>query len=350
VTSNAPRISESGAPSMEHLVTAVRRGLGLSDTARISLQEEADLANINYVYRVETPDRTLYLKVVPERPKRFPVRLPRERVFSEAEALRRFRSLADGLVVIPEVLFVDSQEMALAMSDVGVGRQVLFGILSEQFNLLEEQANALGLSLGKVHLGTRGSGSLRSATEEAMLRKIVFDGLLAPGAMQAFPDAWAAVSAEMQSHTECLIHADLWSKNLLVKRGEPIALVDFEGVCYGDPAFDLGTLSAVALLPALEKLELLPAALSFIDRLLESWKSSCRSDDWAEQVLPRTFRATATFLATRAFGPFAYVMSEAARRRIGTLARSLASDPPPQSVGAFQSVIHRHIALSSLTG
>jgi len=341
VTSNTPGASESGAPSMESLVAAVRRGMGFSDAVPVSLREEADLANINYVYRVETPERSLYLKVVPERPKRFPVRLPRERVFSEAEALRRFRALVNEHVVIPEVLFVDSQEMALAMSDVGSGRQVLFAVLSEQFDLLVEQANALGLALGRIHSGTQGGGSFRPPTEEAILRKVVFDGLLAPGAKQAFPETWEAISAEMQSHTECLIHADLWSKNLLVRRGEPVALVDFEGVCYGDPAFDLGTLAAVALLPALENLTLLPGAVSFIDRLLESWKAASVSDAWAAQVVPRTFRATATFLATRAFGPFAYAMSETARQRIGALARSLASDPP-QSPDAFRATVHLH--------
>jgi aminoglycoside phosphotransferase (APT) family kinase protein len=325
------------APSPARLVDAVRRGLQLDDTVPVSLSEVAEFSNINYVYKVETSGRTLYLKVIPERGKRFPATLPRERVFSEAEGLRRFRPLAADTILIPEVLFVDSQEMALGMSDVGEGRQVLFSVLAERFELLGEQAESLGRALGSIHSGTRG-GSLRPAMEEVMIRKIIFDGLLAPGARQVFPELWDSVSAEMQAHKECLIHADLWSKNLLVRQGAPVALVDFEGVCYGDPAFDLGTLIAVALLPALDRTVLVADALDFAARLLRAWKSACGSEAWFDEVLPRAFRATGCFLATRGFGPFAYSMSERGLERIVPLARSLAGTPPEDLI-AFSRVL-----------
>lgn len=323
------------------LSSIVRRGLQLEAGVPVSLTEVGELANINYVYRVEVPGRSLYLKVVPERPKRLPVRLPRERVFSEAEALRSFRALAGDRFRIPEVLFVDDDEMALAMSDVGEGRQVLFHLLPDHFELLGEQAETFGRALGAIHRGTRAAGSLRPEPEEAILRKIVFDGLLAPGAMHVFPELWPAVSAEMQAFRECLIHADLWSKNLLVRAGEPVAVVDFEGVCYGDPAFDLGTLTAVALVPALDRPTLLPDALGFVTRLLQSWSATTLSDLWYRAVLPRTFRATATFLAARGFGPFAYAVSDAAKQRIAQLGRALATEPPLDIAG-FRDQVLRH--------
>ena len=328
-------------PSPERLVDAVRRGLGLGDDEPVELHEVSEFSNINYVYRVEAGGRGLYLKVVPERPKRVPVRLPRERVFSEAEGLRRFRALAAGAVVIPEVLFVDEQEMALAMSDVGEGRQVLFSLLPGQFDLLAEQAEALGRALGLVHGGTRGAGTPRPPAEEAMIRGIVFQGLLAPGARQVFPELWDEVSAEMHAHDECLIHADLWSKNLLVRTGEPVAVVDFEGICYGDPAFDLGTLLAVALVPALDVPALVPEALAFSSRLLDAWAAACGDASWPDEVRPRAFRATATFLAARGFGPFAYDLSEDGRHRIGALARTLAAEPPTDMVD-FNEMVARH--------
>jgi aminoglycoside phosphotransferase (APT) family kinase protein len=337
----ADAMNDAGAPSPERLVDVVRRGLQLGSTVPVEVSEVSEFSNINYVYRVATPERNFYLKVVPERPKRFPARLPRERVFSEAEGLRRFRSLAGGAILIPEVLFVDSEEMALAMSDVGEGREVLFSVLAERFELLGEQAEALGQALGAVHGGTRGTGTPRPPQEEAMIRGIVFQGLLAPGARQAFPELWDDVSAEMQAYNQCLIHADLWSKNLLVRAGEPVAVVDFEGVCYGDPAFDLATLIAVALVPALERPALLSDALDFISRLLHVWTSACGSDDWADEVLPRTFRATSTFLASRGFGPFAYLLSEDTRQCIAQLSRSLAAEPPTE-LEAFRSRVIQH--------
>lgn len=330
-----------GAPSTERLQDAVRRGLGLSDAEPVELREVAEFSNINYVYRVEVPGRSLYLKVVPERPKRFPARMPPERVFSEAEGLRRFRALAADHVLVPEVLFVDKQEMALGMSDVGEGRQVLFSLLPEQFDLLTEQAAPLGRALGAVHGGTRGAGTPRPPLEEAMIRGIVFQGLLAPGARAVFPELWDEVSAEMQAHDQCLIHADLWSKNLLMRRGEPVAVVDFEGVCYGDPAFDLGTLLAVALVPALEVTALIPDALTFASRLLDAWAAGCGSDEWPDEVRPRAFRAAATFLATRGFGPFAYELSEDGRGRLAGLALALAADPPSE-VSDFGEMVTRH--------
>jgi aminoglycoside phosphotransferase (APT) family kinase protein len=317
-----------GLPSTERLADVVRRGLNLPAATPVSMREVGELSNINYVYAVDLPARSLYLKVVPELPKRLPIKLPRERVFSEAEGLRRFREYAGADVLIPEVLFVDGEEMALAMSDVGEGRRILFNVLATRFELLAEQAASLGHALGAVHGGTRGQGTPRPPQEEFIIRKVVFDGLLAPGARLAFPEHWDAVQSEMRAHHECLIHADLWSKNLLVAGGAPIAVVDFEGILFGDPAFDLGTLTAVALLPALENFELLPDALAFVERLLQAWGERCGDAEWPAAVAPRTFRATATFLAARGFGPFAYEMSETARQRVRTLARSLAGDPP----------------------
>lgn len=313
----------AGPASDELLAAAVRRGLQLEADVPVSLTEVVDFTNINYVYRVEAAGTTLFLKVVPERPKRFPIGLSRERVFSEAEGLRRFRSLVQGAVVVPEVLFVDRQEMALGMSDVGEQREVLFSVLAAKFELLDEQAEALGQALGLVHGGTRGSGSFRPAKEEQVLRGLIFQGLLAPGAQAALGEQWVGLNEEMQAHFECLIHSDLWSKNMLVRQGQPVALVDFEGVCYGDPAFDLGTLIAVALLPALELKVPIQASCSFISRLLTSWSQNCGSDTWANEVFPRTFRATACFLAARGFGPFAYPLPADAKSRLTDLALSL---------------------------
>jgi aminoglycoside phosphotransferase (APT) family kinase protein len=329
VTHGAAHLAtDEGGPAQERLAEIVRRRLDLGGTVPVSLKEIGELSNINYVYQVETPGRTLFLKVVPERPKRFAAHLPRERIFSEAEGLRRFRGLVAGVVVIPEVLFIDDQEMALGMSDVGEGRQVLFTVLAERFDLLSEQAEALGRALGSIHGGTRGSGPLRPPLEEAIIRKVIFDGLLAPGARHVFPETWDEIAAEMQAHGQCLVHADLWSKNLLVRSGEPVALVDFEGVFYGNPAFDLGTLTAVALVPAIQRPALIPEALDFTWRLLHAWEAACGDGTWFAEVLPRTLRTTAVFLAIRGFGPFAYSLNEAQRQRLAQLARSLATEPP----------------------
>ena len=336
---------QGGAPGLERIVATIRHHLELGTAVAVNVTEIDEFTNINYVYRAELPDRSLYVKVVPERPKRLPASLPRERVRSEAEAMRRFRSLAGDAIVVPEVLFVDDREMAFAMTDVGRGRQVLFPVLADRYALLTEQAERLGQALGQVHGGTRGSGPLRPAAERAIVRKVIFDGLMAPGAREVFPELWDEVGSEMQAHDECLVHADLWSKNLLARTGAPLAVVDFEGAFYGDPAFDLGTLAAVALVPALERRALLPAALDFTARLCRSWAAACGDEKWPVEVLPRTFRATATFLAARGRGPFAYAMADEARSQIARLARSLAAAPPAE-FASFRSRVLEHAETS----
>ena len=325
--SHDPAAANAAPLSEERLIACVRRGLRLDSSVPVDIFDANALSNINYVYRVAIPGKSIYLKVVPERPKHFPVELPRERVFSEAEGLRRFRALALGEVIIPEVLFVDEQEMALAMEDVGQGREILFDVLPEQFDLLAEQAEALGRTLGSVHGGTRYASTPRPPREEEIIRGVIFEGLLAPGPRQLFPESWDSLNAEMQSHRECLIHADLWSKNLLVSPGARVAVVDFEGVCVGDPAFDLATLIAVALVAAIERPANIPQSMDFARSLWRAWVSACGSESWPDEVLPRTLRSTACFLAARVCGPFAYSLSQRSRERLGDLARSLVMDP-----------------------
>ena len=112
----------STAPDPATLADAIRRHLGLRDKDRVSLEEVGELSNINYVYRVDTTERGRSIsRPFPSARNGCRSRLPRERVFSEAEGLRTFGALAGADLVMPEVLFVDGEEMALAMSDVGDG-------------------------------------------------------------------------------------------------------------------------------------------------------------------------------------------------------------------------------------
>ena len=187
---------------------------------------------------------------------------------------------------------------------------------------------------------------MRPPQEESIVRKIIFDGLLGPGAQLAIPELWPKINADMQSHRECLVHGDLWSKNLLVSQGDPVAVVDFEGVHYGDPAFDLGTLVAVALLPAIENEALVSEALGFIERFLNAWRTCSESENWWQQVSLRIPVATGVFLATRGFGPFAYKMSAPAQGRLLRLVRSLSAEPP-EDLDSFTSRVKLFISPSN---
>jgi len=317
----------TGAPAGDP-AAIVRAGLGLAAGSPVAVEPVTRHSNINHVYRVDAAGRVLWLKVSPARPRHLPVDLPRERIASEAAAIVRFGALAGGRLAVPRVLFLDRRRAALGLSDVGAGRAVLIDVLARSYGLLAEQAANLGRALAAVHDGTRGEPPMRPPAERAAVRRVIFDGLLAPGARALFPAAWERVAAEMSGREECLVHADLWAKNLLAAAGRPLAVVDFEGAHTGDPAFDLGTLLAVAALPALADPALAGAAAGFACRLGAAYRASSADPARAEAAVGRACLYAGTFLAARGFGPFAYPMTEPARARLAALARGLTLDPP----------------------
>jgi aminoglycoside phosphotransferase (APT) family kinase protein len=311
----------------------LRGGMGWIPNAVVTASEVTEHSNFNRVYHVRMGPQSVYVKLIETRPKNFtlPFPLPRERIFSEAAAMRLFRSHCGGAVAVPRVLFVDRRRFALVMSDVGRGRRVLLDVLDQRYDLLVEQAAALGRGLAAVHRSTRGSAPLRPPAEDELARQVIFGGLLEPGVAAVAPGLWPDLAAEMQGHERCLLHADLWGKNLLVKARAPIAVVDFEGAFVGDPAFDLGTVLAMARIPTLVEPSWERAGARFARRLVDSYQATWNgSADGAAvaQVVARACRYCGVFLAARGFGPFAYPLSAAARGRVGALARRLLLQPP----------------------
>jgi len=314
--------------SRDILKDIILRGLRLSLDEPVTIADISRNSNFNYVYRAVVGARSVYLKIVPEKPKRFEIRLPRERIVSEAEAIHRFRCFSGDTVVVPDILFVDSDHFALCMSDVGAGRTTLLDVILKKYGLFTEQAHNLGQALGLVHGGTRGCERWRPREEDQLIQSVIFDGLLSPGVRQICPEAWQDTIAEMRCHAECLVHADLWAKNLLVKSGEPIAIVDFEGAFVGDAAFDVGTVFAVGLLPAMETPALMSCSLDAIYCFSSSYESAAHNSRWSRAVVSRALKYTGVFLAARGFGPFAYQMTPKALQRTAQLARELLLSPP----------------------
>ncbi len=324
MTSAAAVSSETG-----HIEAILRRNMRIDGGQAVSVTPITEHSNLNHVYRVNVGERNVYVKVVPERPKKLPMKLPRERVFSEAEAMRRFGAHAGGHVDVPEVLFVDGEDFALGMTDVGEGRSVLLDVAQSRYELLLGQAANLGAALGAVHAATAGMPPFRPEMQDQMLRAIVFDGLIAPGAKAAFPEAADAMLLEMRKRRDCLVHADLWGKNILVGEGVKAAIVDFEGAFIGDPAFDVATVLAVSLLPALYRPELTDAAVCFAEAFIEAYgRASSATGEAADWAIVRGFWYAGALVAARGFGPFAYPMDDETRARVRAVAGMLAGQAP----------------------
>ncbi len=335
-------MSTSALPSMEladgldlaTLEEMVRRHFRASLREAVVIREVTRHSNLNFVFTATVGGRRIYLKVVPERPKKLPMALPRRRVFAEAESMQIFANAAGGAVEVPETLFVDRRHYVLGLSDVGRRRRVLLDTLPADYSLLIAAAEPLGAALGRVHSSTRGLESFRPPEEEALLRKIIFGGLIGAGAQAAFPDLAGPVLQEMAGRCECLVHADLWGKNILVGEGVRPAIVDFEGAFVGDPAFDVATLLAVGLLPALEDLDYGEQSRAFVARFLASYRKNALRSGQPDAVFARAFRFSGCMLAARAFGPFAYPLSDECRRRVGEWAKDL-TKAPPQTIEDF---------------
>ncbi len=320
--------------SPAELAEVARKGLKLPATADISVREVTHLANLNYVFHVTADGASSYLKVVTESPKLLKIKLPRERIFFEAAAIDKFRGLCGPTVAVPEVLFVDKEAFALGMSDVGRDRRPLLEVIDEQYSMLGAHAAALGAALGRVHSRSRGHAPLRPPQFESMLQTVIVDWLLAPGAKALFADHWPRVAAQLNAHHECLVHGDLWAKNLLVDEHGIPGIVDFEGASIGDPAFDVATLLAVAAIPALKQPALLESCVAFTRTMIDAYGAAARENLganenlWPETVCARAYLYVGTLLAARAFGPFLYKMADPARERLARLARSLTVQSP----------------------
>jgi aminoglycoside phosphotransferase (APT) family kinase protein len=316
------------AVDLDTLERIVRKHLKISLGQPVDIEEISRHSNLNYVYKARVGGSSIYLKMVPERPKRLPMSLPRERVFAEAEAMRCFARHSADEVLVPGVLFVDPDEFVLGMTDVGERRQVLLDVIHTSYPVFVAQAPALGTALAAVHSSTRGLRDFRPPQQDQLLRAVVFQGLLGQGARAAFPDLAERVLSDMSSRRECLVHADLWGKNILIGEGVAPAIVDFEGAFLGDPAFDVATVLAVSLLPALEHDCLFALCGEFAADFLFHYRKAYLPSASAGQIVARAFWYVGTLIAARGFGPFAYPMSAGVQSRLGRLARNLTEYPP----------------------
>jgi hypothetical protein len=289
VQSGTPLVQIGLQLSTTDLENIVRRGIHLPATTQMTLSEVSRWSNLNYVFRVEMHDRVIYLKAAAPTLKNVPIRLPAERIIYEAASISRFGAVCGPTVIVPEVLFVDKETYVIGISDVGSGKQVLLEVLDQQYDLLLGQVTAFAIGLGNIHKGTRHNTSLRPPIHDKILRTVLYNTFLTPGAMKLFPDRWLEIRKQMISTTECLVHCDLWAKNLLVKKGSPISIVDYEGVSVGDPAFDVGTVLALSLIPAIRQRRLWVQCFDFNRLFISEYALALRDASWAASILSRAF-------------------------------------------------------------
>lgn len=303
-------------------------------------------SNFNHVFCCEAGDQRYFLKVALAMPRRFVGELPRTRIFAEAAAVRSFAHSAGGLVAVPGIIYEDVTSYSILLTDVGHGRVHLIERLATGYADFALAAPRLGEALGRWHRSTRNDMAAAASDPSADLRQFIYERLINPG-IQALAGRHATATLEsMQQVRECLIHSDLWGKNLLLGEAGDLAVLDFEGALPGDPAFDLATLMAVSLLPVFQYGVPTDIWAETAGQLLLRYRTGLADDDWYARVLQRLAAYTAVLAAARVAGPFPYPMSAAASSALGELCRQIIVD----GTGSWQVLVDKVTACAPRAG
>ncbi len=245
--------------------------LGLLRPGEVVDVEPAGDGNINWVRRVRArrTGRSFVVKQARSALERFPeYRVPTERIVFEARWCEIARSLAPE-PVCPEVLRFDEAERVLVLEDLGRAER-LDAALARGADVAA-CFRSLGRCLGAVHAATSDPALGVRFSNDAMRRlhgDHIFQLPLRPNGFPLSPrlreraqELWRdagllriadAAYARYLEPRGALVHGDVQAGNVLLAADAP-KLLDAEIAHVGDPAFDVGTLVAHALLPALAR-------------------------------------------------------------------------------------------------
>lgn len=221
--------------------------------------------NINWVRRVRTASGSLVVKQARPALERFPeYQVSTERIVFEA---RFYEAVApcDGDRVCPRVLAFDPQQRVLLLEDLGRAERLdhAFARGADATPALRRLAGFLGA----VHADTR-DPALAARFPNAGMRGLHGDHIfrlpyrendfpLPPALRRRAEEIWRDAElveridrahARYLEDVGALVHGDVQAGNVLLADAGP-KLLDAEIAHFGDPAFDLGTLLAHALLP-----------------------------------------------------------------------------------------------------
>jgi 5-methylthioribose kinase len=250
------------------------RSLGLLGADQEAAVEPAGDGNINWVRRLRLRPCGESMVVKQARPalERFPqYQASTERIVFEA---RYYESVAgqDPGSICPRVIFFDAEARLLVLEDLGDAERLDHALARGE--AVGTAAAALGAFLGRVHaaISTNVDETLASRFANDEMRRLHGDHIFrlpfAEGSAQDFgltpavaaragraqadralvAAAAAAYARYLEPHG-ALVHGDVQAGNVLLAARGPV-LLDAEIAHVGDPAFDVGTLLAHLLLPA----------------------------------------------------------------------------------------------------
>jgi 5-methylthioribose kinase len=250
------------------------RGLGLAGASDEIRVEPAGDGNINWVRRVRVGgERSVVVKQARAALERFPqYRASTERIVFERRWLEIARPLDRGRVC-PEVLAFDETGRVLVLEDLGGAERLDHAMSRGPSRAVADAAASLATLLGAVHGATAArAAELAPRFANDDMRRLhgehVFalpfrrnDFALPEGLQLEAERIWGdgdlvAIAdhayARYLQPRGALVHGDVQAGNVLLAARGPV-LLDAEIAHVGDPAFDVGTLIAHLLLPAVAR-------------------------------------------------------------------------------------------------
>jgi 5-methylthioribose kinase len=194
----------------------------------------------NAVLRVQTSERAFVVK------QSRPQLRTRDAWFSDLERVYREQEVMQALgpflppETVPEVLFVDRDNFAFAMSAAPVEAPPWKALLLAG-QIDPAMGERTGSILGRMHEASAGDPAFRAFADHTVFVQLRVDPFYrrVQERRPEVADAIEPLVADLLTVKEALCHGDYTPKNMLV-HGPGFTLVDYETAHLGDPTMDLG--------------------------------------------------------------------------------------------------------------
>ena len=281
----------------------------------------------NQVLRVSAPGRLFVLKQSrPQLRTRDAWFSDLERIWRECDVMKALGPLLPGTV--PEVLFVDRENYAYAMSHAPLHASTWkTDLLAGKIDIaIGERA---GRVLALIHeVSAHNADFAVNFSDHTVYRQLRIDPFY-ERIRERRPEVADAVSdiiQQMVTRKEALCHGDYTPKNFLVHESR-FTLVDYETAHFGDPTMDLGLFTAHIMLKAIR----LPTLRDDYHRLAEAfWLAYCQHVSFrpTDELERRGVQHLSVLLLARVDGtsPVDYLTNDEQRSNVRRLARMILRD------------------------
>jgi 5-methylthioribose kinase len=300
--------------------------LARGDPARASLVLPATAASGAQIYKVELGWGTLCLKHSMPKVHRHGIQAPEERSRFAAQWLRFARDVVGEAV--PELL--GEEPAMLAMEYLDPKRHSSWMELLRDGDVSPSTAAEAGRLIGRIHAASANNLAIAQRFQsdhvfhELRIAPMFLAAARAQPSLAERLEHFAATTARAKI---ALLHGDLIPENILVGPRGPV-LVDADGACYGDPAFDAACCLSHLVLMGIWRPQLREQYLTCYDAFRAAylqrvtWEMPEQVDERAALLLPAIMMA-----AVHGDDPVGFLYGARERDVVTGFARRLLVEP-----------------------